>query len=186
MQNNQTPRNDKNPARKSVMGHIVDIINPISDFKYAYQKGIVPLLTRLKILKAIREAKSSEQLTFAQAVKHSGKSVPQLLSNYKAKFIFWSVPMVICTVLALCTLFLISTASDVPTVTMMRAGTWILIWIAVAFFSYAQTLSAIYRHWQLRNKRVSIAEGGTFQDFTKDVRPVLDVITLKYQTTKWK
>lgn len=185
MKDTQKPE-EKKPARRSVMGHIVDIINPFSDFKYAYQKGILPLVTKLKTLKAMHADRPKEYLTFEQAVKFSGRTVPQLLSLFRSKYIFWSALMIGCAVFALGTLFLISNATDVPAVTMQRAVTWLIILIAASSFSYVKTLSAVYRHWQLRNKRVSIAEGGTFQDFTKEVRPVLDVITLKYQTTKWK
>jgi len=158
----------------------------MSDLRIIYNKGITPLWDKIQNLKGLKpNNRPVEYLTFEQAVKKSGRSISELKSSYKTRQYIWSVSMFFFGILSIALPVIILTATDVPTVTMLRALTCLAVMIGIAFFSYVQVLGAVYRHWQVANRKVSIAEGGTFQDFTKEVRPVLDIILFKYQHTKW-
>jgi len=162
------------------------IINPMSDLRIIYNKGITPLWDKIKTLSGIKpNNRPAEYLTFEQAIKRSGRTIAELKSSYKTRQYIWSILMFIFGVVSVALAVIILTATDVPTVTMLRALTCLAVMIGIAFYSYVQVLGAVYRHWQVANKKVSIEEGGTFQDFTKEVRPVLDIILFKYQHTKW-
>lgn len=166
----------------------IAIINPFSDLKVIYNSGFKPLTLKLKDLIAFVRPRTGpvEILNFDQAVQRSGKTVAELKISYRRKQLLWSVPMICLGALSLILFSMILLASNLPTVTMIRASASALIMAALAFYSYSRVLGAVYRHWQLINQRVSISEGGTYSDFARDVRPVSDIIFLKYQTKEWK
>lgn len=166
----------------------IAIINPFSDLKVIYNFGLKPLVLKLKDLRAFVQPRTGpvEALNFAQAVQRSGKTAAELTIVYRRKQLLWSAPMIGLGALSLILFSMILLATNLPTVTMIRASVSALVMAALAFYSYSRVLGAVYRHWQLLNQKVSISEGGTYSDFVREVNPVSDIIFLKYQTREWK
>ncbi|KPB99469.1 TraX protein [Pseudomonas syringae pv. maculicola] len=54
---------------------------------------------------------------------------------------------------------------SLPLSTFLRATVTLLALGAIASLGFVKTLIATYRLWQLQNRRVSVAERGTFNDF---------------------
>ncbi|RMR68863.1 hypothetical protein ALP82_200152 [Pseudomonas savastanoi pv. fraxini] len=54
---------------------------------------------------------------------------------------------------------------SLPLSTFLRATVTLLALWAIASLGFVKTLIATYRLWQLQNRRVSVAERGTFNDF---------------------
>ncbi|MGS6321538.1 conjugal transfer protein TraX, partial [Enterobacter hormaechei] len=84
------------------------------------------------------------------------------------RFLFWL--MIILVPLAPLTTFIIGgsiTAHQISTCVVLFSG---------AGVAWSKALIVTYRLWQLRNRRVSLAEGGTFQHFRTETHALRDSI----------
>jgi hypothetical protein len=181
------PRPDALSTSQRVKKIAINVINPFSDVKVIFEKGFLPIWEKIKFMGGDKSRSvNTEELTFNQAVQRSGKSIPDLLAIYKKRQYVWTVLMFVMGIPPILFSLMILIASDLPTVTLYRALITSLIMAATAFYSYVQVLLAVYRHWQLSRQRVSIAEGGTFDDFAKEFKTVSDILNLKHINMDWK
>ena len=104
-----------------------------------------------------------------KAVADTGLTPAQLEKNYLSvrrrwRVMFWlmaaAVPLMIVTGNGM-VVHLVSTC---------------LVLIAGAGVAWSRALTLTYRLWQLRGRRVSLAEGGTFRHFLTETRAVSDAI----------
>lgn len=164
------------PLRRA--GHVgLSILNPFSDLVVIYRKAMKPAIEKLKLLTGLL-TKADEQpdadpvgTSWHVAVARSGRSIEQLLSSYSRIRTAWWFLMVVTGCLSLILLALLLLANfSLPSSTFLRALTTLLVLVAVASWGFVKTLIATYRLWQLQEKRVSVAERGTFKDFLTETR----------------
>lgn len=190
--NQETPHGDQEKQSVSALELILKsalaVINPLSDVKFLYRSSLRPLVVKLRTLREETRSvdKPTEPLSFEQAVQRSGKTISQLQGIYRRRQLFWSFPMLVSGVLSPITLIIIAAASNLPTVTLARALVVSCFLGSFSFFCYTRSLIAAYRHWQLSTGRGSPNEGGEFTSFLREIRPVLDIVLLRYHTINWK
>ncbi|PHN70947.1 conjugal transfer protein TraX [Pseudomonas syringae] len=183
----QAPPDDKQsgtPLRRA--GHVgLSILNPFSDLAGIYRRGIKPTAQKLKLLKTLLTPASATTeadavgISWVQAVERSSRSVEQLVRSYQRIRAAWWCLMASGGALSLFLLIMLLLANlSLPSGTFLRAAVTLLLLMALASWGFAQTLIATYRLWQLRERRVSVAERGTFEDFLIENRWCRQVLTL--------
>ncbi|MEB8059267.1 conjugal transfer protein TraX [Pseudomonas fulva] len=157
---------------------IFSIVNPLSDVGVIYRKGLLPTLERLKVLSQLtsRDEEPKAELNFNEAVALSGRSVVQLLKDYKRIRAVWWMLMTIPAALVLALSVLLLLAPNVPSGTTLRACMTGLVLFAFSMVGFVKGLVTSYRIWQLENKRLSAVEGGTFKCFMSENRWIRLVI----------
>lgn len=129
---------------------------------------------------AFPEPRSDDELPVSpdweKAVEESGCTPEQLDRGYVSqrrrwRFLFWL--MAIPVPLTPLTPFITG-----GSITVHQISTCVVLFSG-AGVAWSQALIVTYRLWQLRNRRVSLAEGGTFQHFMTETHAVRDAILEK-------
>lgn len=159
----------KKPTSLRRVGQVgLSIINPFSDVMVIYRTGIKPIGDKLRVLREqlSRRQVTRESLSWAEAVQRSGRTAEQLLRTFRRiRTVCWLAMVLTGAFALLLCLMLIAANSGLPLGTLIRAVITDLILASIASFSMAKVLSANVRLWQLSTRRVSVEEGGTFQDY---------------------
>ncbi|EPM73570.1 traX protein [Pseudomonas syringae pv. theae ICMP 3923] len=175
----QSPLDDKHsgtPLRRA--GHVgLSILNPFSDLAVIYRRGIKPTAQKLKLLKTLLSTASATTeadavgVSCSVAVARSGRTIEQLLTSYnRIRTAWWCLMMVSASLSVLLLAMLLLANFSLPLSTFLRATVTLLVLGAIASGGFVKTLIATYRLWQLQNRRVSVAERGTFKDFLAETR----------------
>ncbi|KPX03655.1 conjugal transfer protein TraX [Pseudomonas savastanoi] len=174
----QSPRDDKHsgtPLRRA--GHVgLSILNPFSDLAVIYRRGIKPTAQKLKLLKTLLTPASATTeadavgVSWSVAVARSGRTIEQLLTSYNRIRAAWWCLMMFSASLSVLLLAMLLANFSMPLSTFLRATVTLLALGAIASLGFVKTLIATYRLWQLQNRRVSVAERGTFNDFLAETR----------------
>lgn len=158
-------------------------LNPLSDLMVIYRTGIKPIGVKLRILRDQldrRRTTNQELLNWEEAVQRSGRSAEQLLCTFRRIRTVWWLVMVFTGALALMLcLMLIAANINLPTGTLIRAAITDLILGSIGALSLAKVLITNVRLWQLSTRRVSVEEGGTFQDYRAENAVWLQVMNPK-------
>lgn len=160
-------------------------INPASDLVVLYRKAIKPTAVRVSELGGVvkglirRPAQPGEALTWDAAVQRSGRSVAQLQTQLIQWRMAWWLLMAFCGALALFLLLMVLAAySSLPGGTLIRALATLTFLVAASSLGFVKALEKTYRLWQLKVQRVSVEEGGTFQDFLAETRWIAQTLRL--------
>jgi len=160
-------------------------INPASDLVVLYRKAFKPTAVRVYELGGLvkglvrRPAKSGEALTWDAAVQRTGRSVTQLHNQLVQWRLAWWLLMAFCGALALLLLLMILAAyTSLPAGTLIRALATLVFLVAASSLGFVKALEKTYRLWQLKLQRVSVEEGGTFQDFLVETRWIAQTLRL--------
>ncbi|KPY43973.1 conjugal transfer protein TraX [Pseudomonas syringae] len=174
----QSPLDDKHsgtPLRRA--GHVgLSILNPFSDLAVIYRRGIKPTAQKLKLLKTLLTPASATTeadavgVSWSVAVARSGRTIEQLLTSYNRIRAAWWCLMMFSASLSVLLLAMLLANFSLPLSTFLRATVTLLALGAIASLGFVKTLIATYRLWQLQNRRVSVAERGTFNDFLAETR----------------
>lgn len=158
----------------------LSLINPFSDLAVIYRKGILPTRDRLRVLRqmATPGRVQRESLSYAQAVERAGMPAAQLQKGFKRLRAVWWILMFGPGTLSLGLMLMVLISSALPSGTLLRAGLTILVLATLSLVGFGNALIATYRLWQLKEKRVSEEEGGTFRDFLAENRWCRQVLTL--------
>ena len=158
------------PLRRA--GHVgLSILNPFSDLAVIYRRGIKPTAQKLKLLKTLLSTASATTeadavgVSCSVAVARSGRTIEQLLTSYNRIRTAWWCLMMVSASLSVLLLAMLLANFSLPLSTFLRATVTLLVLGAIASGGFVKTLIATYRLWQLQNRRVSVAERGTFNDF---------------------
>ncbi|WP_189662943.1 conjugal transfer protein TraX, partial [Pseudomonas amygdali] len=159
------------PLRRA--GHVgLSILNPFSDLAVIYRRGIKPTAQKLKLLKTLLSTASATTeadavgVSWSVAVARSGRTIEQLLTFYnRIRAAWWCLMMFSASLSVLLLAMLLLANFSLPLSTFLRATVTLLALGAIASLGFVKTLIATYRLWQLQNRRVSVAERGTFNDF---------------------
>lgn len=177
MQNKQSENDNPAAAHPKLtttkrIGQIgLSILNPFSDLMVIYQTGIKPTFGKLGVLREQMVASRSpkECLTFEKAVECSGQSVSQLLASFRRKRMWWWCLMVVSLLAAFILLLgILYTSPGLPTEIILRAALTDTVLTFASLLGLAKVLETNYRLWQLSRQRLSVSEGGTFQNYQAD------------------
>lgn len=108
-----------------------------------------------------------------KAVAESGLTPAQLEKNYLSVRRRWRVLFWLLAVPVPVTLLLPLFSGEGMTVHQISTA---LVLLSGAGVAWSRALIVTYRLWQLRSRRVSLAEGGTFRHFLQETRAVSDAI----------
>ncbi|CAM4371821.1 MULTISPECIES: conjugal transfer protein TraX [Enterobacteriaceae] len=168
--------------KKSLTGRItiglLSIFLPVQETKWFLRSARHMTSRNLERMRdAFPELNTDDKLPaspdWEKAVEESGCTTEQLDKGYVSqrrrwRFLFWL--MIILVPLAPLTTFIIGgsiTAHQISTCVVLFSG---------AGVAWSKALIVTYRLWQLRNRRVSLAEGGTFQHFRTETHALRDSI----------
>lgn len=175
------------PLRRA--GHvgfaILNVAFPLSDFGVIYRRGVKPTVGRFQQaweLLSRKPAKTEADAvgtSWSQAVANTGKSLDQLVTYcMRIRAAWWSALAISGCLSMLLSVMLLLAYSGLPASTFRRAALTLLVLGSVASWSFVKTLIATYRLWQLQERRVSVAERGTFKDFLAENRWCRQVLTI--------
>ncbi len=175
------------PLRRA--GHvgfaILNVAFPLTDVGVIYRRGVKPTVGRFQQaweLLSRKPAKTEADAvgtSWSQAVANTGKSLDQLVTYFRRIRAAWWCALAISGCLSmLLSVMLLLAYSGLPSSTFRRAALTLLVLGSVASWSFVKTLIATYRLWQLHERRVSIAERGTFKDFLAENRWCRQVLTI--------
>ncbi|WP_117149933.1 conjugal transfer protein TraX [Pseudomonas coronafaciens] len=179
LEDEQSPPDDQQsvtPLRRA--GHVgLSILNPFSDLAVLYRRGMKPAAQKLKLLKSLLTPTSATTeadavgVSWSVAVARSGRSIDQLLTAYnRIRTAWWCLLMVSISLSVLLLAMLLLANFSLPLSTFLRATVTLLVLVSIASLGFVKTLVATYRLWQLQERRVSVAERGTFNDFLAETR----------------
>lgn len=160
----------------------LSFINPFSDLGVIYRTGVKPLSEKFRILREQLADRSAyqESLDWTEAVQRTGRSAEQLLRTFRRVRTVWWVVMVVSGALSVMLfLMLLAANANLPLPTLIRAAITDLISASISLFSLVKVLNANVRLWQLSNRRVSIEEHGTFQDYRAENLMWLQIVMPK-------
>lgn len=162
----------------------LSILNPLSDLAVLYRQGVKPSAGRLQQAWALlnREKTPAESLDWSRAVALSGKTPEQLHTNFRRIQVGWWFLMMSAGGLAIVLLAMLLIAQGLPSTTLLRAVLATVLLASLSGVGFVKALIATYRLWQLKTRRVSESEGGTFRDFLAQNQWVRQVLTLSART----
>lgn len=159
---------------------VLALVNPFSDLVVIYRRGIAPTIERLGLLRKMVSGRFAprESLSFEQAVACTGFSVEQLNRGFKRNRALWWLLMAVPGALSLCLMAMVLVSSELPAGTLLRVVLTILVLTALSMVGFGHALIATYRLWQLKARRVSEEEHGTFRDFLAENKWCRQVLSL--------
>lgn len=178
----KTDQEDKTKSVLKKAGRVgLTILNPLSDLGVIYRNAFFPMKKNLDRMKALLQgnAQEREKLNWAEAVAITGQTAEELMVNFKRIRVVWWVLMATTGMLAIFLILLLLSANDLPQVTSFRSVTATLALMACTSIGFVKTLITTYRLWQLKERRVSEREKGTFQNFLAENNWVQQVLFLK-------
>lgn len=156
------------PARR-LMNGAANMVLPVKETGWVIRAVRHMVNSHRQRLNAALPGAESEtagaELSWADAVAASRCTVPQLALRFtrvrrRWRVAFWSL-LVLAALLGGMALH----AASLPPVTLVRLLLTLLCMLACSGYCATRALTATYRLWQLREKRVSVEEKGTFRDF---------------------
>ena len=169
-------------ARKSARGVYLfsNLLFPVGEMVSVGKQSGNSLKTnasRIRQLLQVRREQSKEQLTYEQAVAYSGLSPQQLIAKFRLLKRFWwviaAITLLMTPVLAI---MIALSAPALPGATLIRACTFVAIFAALASIASLKVVTSQYRLWQLQHRRLSVEEGGTFENFRSATRWIKDSV----------
>lgn len=151
---------------------LANIFLPLSEVRYTRNKIIPSFAKQLQRMRVARKLmvrhRRQPGLTWAEAVAASGMDTARIArGQLRRKRLF--LAMTGLPVLLAIGLLLAVLASGIYAVPLlMRVGVMILVLLGLGSIPLLQALICTWRLWQLRERRVSEAEKGTFADFRRE------------------
>lgn len=165
----QSARSPRQRRRWRVTRGVLNIILPVTETGWIIRSCrhmFVSHAQRIRrCLPEKKEGTAQTELNWAEAVEVSGLQPAQLERRFcrlrtRWRVFFW---LLLTPAVFLCGMAL--HAATLPPVTFWRLLTTLLCLLACAGLSASRALIVTYRLWQLRERRVSVEEKGTFRDF---------------------
>ncbi|EAQ3782903.1 conjugal transfer protein TraX [Salmonella enterica] len=151
---------------------LANIFLPLSETRYTKNK-IIPSfakqLQRMRVAKKLMARRRRQPgLSWAEAVAASGMDTASIarrqLRRKRLYLVMAGIPILLATGLLLAVL-----ASGIyVTPLLIRVGVIIVVLLGLGSIPLLQALICTWRLWQLRERRVSEAEKGTFTDFRRE------------------
>lgn len=149
----------------------INLLFPVRDIARIVMTAPKPLLMTLRRTREVfqQQAKEKTDLNWAEALAASGCTEAALARRYHRSQWLWRAVMwgSLLASLLLLTLVVASwaTLSDFE---ILRSVSFLFVLLSLTLLSFVKAMEATFRRWQLLSHRVSIAEKGTFRDFTAE------------------
>lgn len=166
---------------KKGLYYALNMFLPLSEARYA-KNNIVPSLKkqfqRINVARKLAQRQRRQPaLTWQQAVDASGNSVARLektlLVRKRLFLLMGSLPVLFIIML---TLALLISGLHTP-VLLIRSAIIIVIMAGLAAIPCLHAIVCTWRLWQLRERRVSVEERGTFRDWQQETRWIHNTLT---------
>ncbi|EJF4177052.1 conjugal transfer protein TraX [Salmonella enterica] len=151
---------------------LANIFLPLSEARYTKNK-IIPSfakqLQRMRVAKKLMARRRLQPgLSWAEAVAASGMDTASIarrqLRRKRLYLVMAGIPILLAT-----GLFLAVLASGIYVAPLLiRMGVIIVVLLGLGSIPFLQAIICTWRLWQLRERRVSEAEKGTFTDFLRE------------------
>lgn len=134
-------------------------------------RNVSRLWQRLREVTAGRGAGDYRPASWAQAVADSGLTPERLARNLRiSRWIWWGLMWLTGLPVAGFLMMLIAAGSSISGTGWLRVGIVMCVLLLLAATGFVQALGVSYRLWQLKEKRVSASENGSFQAFLQETR----------------
>lgn len=132
-------------------------------------RSVAGNIKRIAQLRKMYRKETRTQLTFEEAVAASGRTEGELVTRFTWVRRMWWVAAVSSAAATLLLLGMVLLAlHTLPAVTLLRAISFVIMFIAITAFSAARVVICQLRLWQLATRRLTPADGGTFADFCRE------------------